>query len=732
MASALYRLGRGAFRRRRLVLTIWLALFAALAVGAGTLSGPTNDTFSIPGTESQQAVDLLQERLPQANGASGRIVFAAPEGGALTGASRAAVQEALREVGRADGVLVASDPFATGAVSEDGRIALAQVTFRDAVDALESEQVEAVNHAAETAERAGVQVEFGGAAVVQEHGAGGVGEIIGFAIAALVLALTFGSLVAAGLPLLTALVGVGIGLLGITLSTGFLDLSSTVPTLALMLGLAVGIDYALFIISRHRTQLFEGMDPEESAGRAVGTAGSAVVFAGATVVIALAALTVVGIPFLSAMGLAAAATIVVAVLVAITLVPALLGFAGTKLTKGKNFETGPRAAKPTMGSRWVGVVTRHKVPALLLTIFALGAAAIPVLDMRLGLPDDSTAAPADTNRKAYDLLTEAFGPGFNGPLTIVVDGESGTVRAAAERVATELRGFEDVATVGAPTLNEAGDTAIVSLTPASGPSTEQTKELVERIRDSTLGQEAGVELLVTGQTATNIDVSDRMGAALVPFLAVVVGLALLLLMIAFRSILVPVTAIAGFLLTVGAAFGATVLVFQEGFAADLLGVAQTGPIISLLPILIIGILFGLAMDYQVFLVSRMREEHVHGAGPRRSVTEGFRHGARVVTAAALIMGAVFAGFILEDDEIIKSIGFALAFGILVDAFVVRMTLIPAVMALMGEKAWWLPRWLDRLLPRVDIEGTSLERHVPAGAAGAGASSSTEEREVVRS
>jgi putative drug exporter of the RND superfamily len=732
MASALYRLGRGAFRRRRLVLTIWLALFAALAVGAGTLSGPTNDTFSIPGTESQQAVDLLQERLPQANGASGRIVFAAPEGEALSGASRAAVQEALREVGRADGVLAASDPFATRTVSEDGRIALAQVTFRDAPDALETEQVEAVNHAAETAERAGVQVEFGGAAVVQEHGAGGIGEIIGFAIAALVLALTFGSLVAAGLPLLTALVGVGIGLLGITLSTGFLDLSSTVPTLALMLGLAVGIDYALFIISRHRTQLFEGMDPEESAGRAVGTAGSAVVFAGATVVIALAALTVVGIPFLSAMGLAAAATIVVAVLVAITLVPALLGFAGAKLMKGKNFETGPRAAKPTMGSRWVGVVTRHKVPALLLTIFALGAAAIPVLDMRLGLPDDSTAAPADTNRKAYDLLTEAFGPGFNGPLTIVVDGAAasgGSVRAAADRVATQLRGFEDVAAVGAPTLNEAGDTAIVSLTPASGPSTEQTKALVERIRDSTLGQEAGVELLVTGQTATNIDVSDRMGAALVPFLAVVVGLALLLLMIAFRSILVPVTAIAGFLLTVGAAFGATVLVFQEGFAADLLGVAQTGPIISLLPILIIGILFGLAMDYQVFLVSRMREEHVHGAGPRRSVTEGFRHGARVVTAAALIMGAVFAGFILEDDEIIKSIGFALAFGILVDAFVVRMTLIPAVMALMGERAWWLPRWLDRLLPRVDIEGTSLERHAPDGAA---VSSSTEEREMVRS
>lgn len=718
MASALSRLGRGAFRRRRLVLAIWLVLFGAMAVGAATLSGPTDDTFSIPGTESQQAVDLLQKRLPQANGASGRIVFAAPSGERLVGAERAAVERAIAEVGRAPGVLAASDPFTGGLVSRDGRIALAQVTFADSAQELEDGPRERVQEAAQTARAAGVQVEFGGDAVVQEQSAG-VGEVLGFGVAALVLAITFGSLVAAGLPLLTALIGVGIGLLGITTLTGFVELSSTVPTLALMLGLAVGIDYALFIISRHRTQLFEGMEPEESAARAVGTAGSAVVFAGATVVIALAALTVVGIPFLTAMGLAAAATIVVAVLIAITLVPALLGFAGPRLMKGKNFETGPRAAKPTLGARWAGLVTRRRVPALVLSVVVLGACAIPVLDMRLGLPDDSTAAPADTNRKAYDLLSDGFGPGFNGPLTLVVDGgahgDAASVRRAAATVAEELRTHPDVAGVGSPTLNEAGDTAILSLTPRSGPSTERTKELVQEIRDRApaLEQKAGAELLVTGQTATNIDVSDRMAGALVPFLAVVVGLALLLLTIAFRSILVPLTAVAGFLLTIGAAFGATVAVFQQGFGADLIGVSQTAPIISLLPILIIGILFGLAMDYQVFLVSRMREEHVHGAAPTKAVTEGFRHGARVVTAAALIMGAVFAGFIIEDDEIIKSIGFALAFGILADAFLVRMTLIPALMALLGERAWWLPRWLDRALPRVDIEGEALER--PAAA-----------------
>ncbi|MDO8187384.1 MMPL family transporter [Conexibacter sp. JD483] len=722
MATALYRLGRAAFRRRRLVLAIWLVLFAGMGVAAGTLSGPTNDRFSIPGTEAQQAIDLLSERLPQANGASGRIVFAAPEGEQLTGQQRTAVQESLARVGRSGGVLAASDPFATGAVSEDGRIALSSVTFRDTAQDLDNDTRAAVEQAADGAKAEGVQVEFGGDAVQQEAGAGGIGEVIGFAVAALVLAITFGSLVAAGLPLLTALVGVGIGLLGITTMTGFVDLSSTTPTLALMLGLAVGIDYALFIISRHRTQLYEGLDPEESAGRAVGTAGSAVVFAGATVVIALAALTVVGIPFLTAMGLAAAATVAVAVLVAITLVPALLGFAGTKLMKGKNFETGPRAAKPTMGARWVGFVTRHRVPAVLLTVIALGAAAIPVLSMRLGLPDDSTAAPSQTNRQAYDLLTEGFGPGFNGPLTIVVDAaRGGSAQQAADAVAAEFRGHSDVAAIGRPTLNRAGDTAIISLTPRSGPSTTETKDLVADIRDraGALDEQLNAEILVTGATATNIDVSDRMGAALVPYLAVIVGLAMLLLMIAFRSLLVPLTALGGFLLTIGAAFGMTVLVFQEGFAASLIGVEQTAPIISLLPVLIIGILFGLAMDYQVFLVSRMREEHVHGADPDTAVKEGFRHGARVVTAAALIMGAVFSGFILEDDAIIKSIGFALAFGILVDAFIVRMTLIPALMSLLGTRAWWLPRWLDRALPRVDIEGETLRTdHGTPAAAGA--------------
>ena len=713
MATLLSRLGRLAFRKRRLFLAIWLLFFAMMALGAATLSGSSDGSFSIPSSESQKAIDLLEQRFPDANGASGRVVFAAPDGTTLTGARATAVHEAVRDIAEVTDVSDVSDPFAAHSVSLDGRIALAQVAFSRSPDDLSDDTRAAVQKAVAPAKQAGIEVEFGGDAVIPPADSS-LGEVIGLPIAAVVLLITFGSLIAAGLPLLTAVIGVGIGLSGITTLTGFLDLDSSVPTVALMLGLAVGIDYAVFIVSRHRSQLRTGMDAEDSAARAVGTAGSAVVFAGATVIIALAGLSVVGVPFLTAMGLAAAATIAVAVLVAITLVPALLGFAGPRLARGKNFETGVRAQRPTGGTRWVGLVTRHRLPVLVTTVLLLVACALPVFGMRLGMPDDSTAAPDYTNRKAYDLLSEGFGPGTNGPLTVVVDSHGAPVEAAATKVAARLATLDDVASVGAPTVNRAGDTAIVSVVPTSGPSTDTTKDLVDDVRHRApqLERDLDVEVLVTGQTAVNIDVADKLGSALIPFLAIVVGLALLLLMVAFRSILVPLTAVGGFLLTIGAAFGGLVTIFQNGHGAGLFGVAQPSAIISLLPIIAIGILFGLAMDYQVFLVSRMREERMHGASAARAVTEGFRYGARVVTAAALIMISVFSGFILENDQIIKSVGFTLAFGILVDAFVVRMTLIPAVMALLGDKAWWLPRWLDRVLPRVDIEGRALDTRPP--------------------
>ncbi|MCW2961699.1 MAG: hypothetical protein JWM90_2086 [Thermoleophilia bacterium] len=702
MASALYRLGRFSARHRAWVVAAWLAVLVALGSTAALVNPSSSESFSIPGTESQEAIDLLADRMPGAEGAAGRIVFAAADGEEIT-TRRVEIEAAIAAIAEAPHVISASNPFATRSVSEDGRVALAQVQWDVDRDTLTPEDRAEVADAAAAVAGDGVVVEFGGDAVAPVTEAGGIGEVVGFAVAALVLAITFGSLLSAGLPLLTAVIGVAIGLVGITIASAFLDLSSSVNGLALMLGLAVGIDYALFVLSRHRSQLLSGLDVEESIGRAVGTAGSAVVFAGLTVIIALAALTVVGIPFMSAMGVAAAATVAVAVLVAITLLPALMSFAGQRLRTGKNFETGPRAVRPTMGARWVKFVLRRRIAAVVAGLALITVVALPALDLQLALPDDSSASTEQTSRRAYEQVKDGFGPGFSGPLMVVVDaGARGDVTSRAADVATDLRALDDVANVAEPVINEAGDTAIVRVIPTSGPATEGTRELVREIRASSAD-----DVSVTGQTALNLDVSEKMGSAMIPYLALIVVLAMLLLLIAFRSVLVPIKAIAGFLLTIAATFGAVVFVFQQGHLASLFGVAQAGPIISMLPVLVVGILFGLAMDYEMFLVSRMREEHQHGLDAEESVVEGFRHGARVVTAAGLIMVAVFSGFILEDDQIIKSMGFALAFGILIDAFVVRMTIVPAVMSLLGSRAWWMPRWLDRIVPNVDIEGSTL-------------------------
>ncbi|MFT3863336.1 MAG: MMPL family transporter [Solirubrobacterales bacterium] len=711
MAATLQRLGRISFRHRRRVLAIWLGLLVVLAVVGGAVSKPFSEEFKIPGTGSQQAIDLLKEKLPTAAGAAGQIVFAAPAGQTVK-SDAAAIEAGVTAATKTPGVVSITNPLETaGAVSKDGRYALAQVQFEDEKDQIKSDQREQLQDSFTAAEKAGLDVEFGGAAGEEKADVGGTSELIGIIVALIVLTITFGSLLTAGLPLVTAAIGVGTGILGITLFTAFTTLSSTTSSLAAMLGLAVGIDYALFIVSRYRTSVTQGFEPEEAIGHAVGTSGSAVVFAGATVAIALAALTVCGIPFLTAMGLAAAGTVLVAVLIALTLVPALLGFAGKRALKGKNLER-PRGTDETMGKRWVGLVTRHRVLAAVVPAIVLLVLAIPVLNMRLGLPGEGTAPKHETKRQAYDLITKGFGAGANGALTVVAELPSSGGTAAAEAVAEELAGMEDVAKVGKPAYDEGETIAVISVTPTSGPESSATEDLVETIREGTVAAD-GHNLLVAGATASNIDVSKQLSDSLPLYLVVVVGLALLLLMVAFRSIPVPLLAILGFLLTIGASFGAVVAVFQEGTAAGLFGVEASPSILSFLPVLTIGILFGLAMDYQVFLVSRMKEEHAHGAAPLDSVRVGFRHGARVVTAAGLIMISVFAGFIVPEEPIIKSIGFALAIGILFDAFVVRMTIVPAVMAMLGGRAWWLPGWLDRIVPNVDLEGAGLEKRPDA-------------------
>jgi RND superfamily putative drug exporter len=530
------------------------------------------------------------------------------------------------------------------------------------------------------------------------------------------LAITLGSLLAAGLPLLTATIGVLIGVTGLTALTGVFDVSETAPILATMLGLAVGIDYALFILSRHRQNLGDGLEPREAAAQATATAGSAVVFAGMTVVIALVGLTVVNIPFLTVMGLAAAATVSIAVLIAITLLPAILGFAGHRVARvNRVLGYRPRRNRPareTMGARWARFVTSRPLPALLVGLALLCTVALPALHMKLGLPDSGSKPTSSTERRAYDLLTEGFGPGFNGTLTVVVDAphlSADDQKKLANDLVDGLEKVPGVAAVTPATQNEAGDLTIAVVTPTTGPASDETKDLVNVMRGKAdeIKAQTGIEAFVTGTTALNIDTADTLSAALPRYVAVVVGLALVLLMIVFRSILVPLKAAAGFLLSIAASMGLVVWVFQDGNLAHLFGVSNPSPIVSFLPILLIGILFGLAMDYEVFLVSRMRESFVHGAKPRDAIVTGFGQSARVVVAAALIMIGVFGGFVLDNDPIVKSIGLSLAFGVLADAFIVRMTLVPAVMALLGRRARWLPRGLGRIVPNVDIEGEKL-------------------------
>ncbi|MFJ4964366.1 MMPL family transporter [Streptomyces sp. NPDC088729] len=720
MATFLYKLGRLAFRRRRFVALIWVALLAVAGVGMATASTATSSSFSIPGTEAQRAFDLLEQRNPgiSADGATARVVFKAPEGEKVTApANKGEITGIVKELrSGSDQIASVADPFQTRAVSQNGSTAYISVSYEVSSMELTKKTTDALKDAAEDAQNSGMKVEVGGDAL-QVMPQTGTAEVIGVAIAAVVLFITFGSLVAAGLSLLTAIVGVAIGVATITALANVLDLGSTTATLATMIGLAVGIDYALFIVSRYRAELAEGREGEEAAGRAVGTAGSAVVFAGLTVIIALVGLSVVNIPMLTKMGLAAAGTVAIAVLIALTLVPAALGFAGKrvmgrKARKAAEAENSPDA-KPNMGTRWARFVLRKPVWVMLAGVLGLGVIAVPAASLEMGLPDDGAQPKSTTQRQAYDMLSDGFGPGFNGPLLVVVDtANSSDGKAAAARVSEEIESI-GVSAVTPAAFNKAGDTATITVIPKDRPSSVETENVVHSIRDSgaDITSDTGAEVLVTGATAMNIDFSQKMNDALLPYLALVVGLAFLLLMLVFRSILVPLKAALGFLLSVVAALGAVVAVFQWGWLGSLFGVEQTGPIMSLMPIFMVGVVFGLAMDYEVFLVTRMREAYVHGESPGQAIVTGFKHGARVVTAAAVIMMAVFAGFIGSAEQMVKMIGFSLAVAVLFDAFVVRMAIVPAVLALLGKRAWWLPRWLDRALPDVDVEGEKLRKRL---------------------
>jgi RND superfamily putative drug exporter len=673
----------------------------------------------MPGTEAQQAYDLLEERFPEmsADGATARVVFRVEDGRITDPAAKKAVQDTVRDLAKDPQVARASDPFATRSVSKDASTAYAQVSYRVPAAELTESSRTALQDTVEQAHSPNLSVEAGGNAVSTVAG-GHSSEALGLAVAAVVLVLTFGSLLAAGLPLLTAVVGVGLGGLAIKVLAEPLGLGSTTSGLATMIGLAVGIDYALFVVSRYRAELAGGRSREDAAGHAVGTAGSAVVFAGLTVVIALAGLGVVGIPLLTPMGLAAAGTVVVAVLVAVTLIPALFGICGRRIGPPRSRTRRRRGAddrpKPVMGVRWARFVVRRPVAVLVGGVALLGVLAVPAASLQMGLPGDESKPTSTTQRRAYDMVAEGFGPGYNGPLTVVVQSDAGRTKAAAQGVAAEVGGRKDVAAVGQPVLSESGDTAVLTVIPETAPSSTETADLVHALRDPALADRNDAHVLVAGTTAMNVDVSQKLADALLPYLALVVGLAFLLLIAVFRSLLVPLKAALGFLLSVLAGLGVVVAVFQWGWLASLFGIAEPGPVMSMMPIFMVGVVFGLAMDYEVFLVTRMREAYVHGQSPSDAVISGFEHSARVVTAAAVIMISVFGAFMGSDEQMLKTIGFGLAAAVLLDAFVVRMTLVPAVLALLGRRAWRLPRWLDRVVPDLDVEGERLARPTAPG------------------
>ena len=753
MSSFLYGLGRAAFRHRFRVVGIWLAILVVAGLGALGLGKAFDNAFTLPGTSSQQALTQLEHTFPQVSGSSAQVIMVAPDGDSVRDAKiRSAIKDAVDKYKKLDQVAAVSSPYdkttSSDAIAGDDSAALITVQFDGQRADITEATTDQVTRIAEQMQQSvpGSQASAGGDAYSMTSVSVSITEAVGVVVALVVLMITLGSFIAAGMPLLNAILGVGITMAGIFAATGLAKINSSTPMLALMLGLAVGIDYALFIISRHRDQLADGMEAEESAARSVATAGSAVVFAGLTVMIALAGLAVAGIPFLSTMGFAAAIGVAVAVAIALTLLPAMLGMAGERLRpRPRRDRSGRRDAlrqaqgpsSPAQGSSeeaqgsseeaqpkprgaqrffagWVKVATKVPILTVVIVVGGLGLLAVPARGLELALPDNGTAAAGSPARVTYDLIAKHYGAGHNAPLIVTADiVTSDDPLGVMKDLKDEIKKLPGVASVPLATPNQNADTGIVQVIPTASGDSEETKQLVNRIRDLAPGFEAehGTQIRVTGTAAIMIDVSDQLGKALLPFGILVVGLSLVLLMMVFRSIAVPLKAAVGYLLSVGASFGVVTLVFQHGFLAGPLNVDKQGPVLSFLPIILMGILFGLAMDYEVFLVSRIREDYVHRGDPQRAIRTGFISSARVVTAAAVIMFAVFAAFIPEGDSTIKSIAVGLATGVFVDAFLVRMTLVPAVLALLGKVAWKLPPALDRVLPSFDVEGAALEHLV---------------------
>lgn len=705
MSKFLYSLGKWAALNKKKVISLWVLLLIALGT-IGAIGKPTfTENMTIPNTPSEKAMDVIGEEFPSGpDQAKIRVIFGDDD--TLTSESgQQIITDTLNEIKQDKNVDSIASPFDTGTVSEDGTVAYGQITYKQDADDVPESSIDHLKESLNNAEDQGVQTELSGDITLSSLEIGGTTEIIGVIIAFVILAVTFGSLIIAGLPILTALIGLGVSTSITLIGTQFFDLASTSLSLAGMIGLAVGIDYALFIFMKYREFLRAGVDKYEAIGRANGTAGSAVVFAGLTVIVALCGLMVVGIPFLSVMGITAAISVLFGVLVSITLVPAVMSTAGKRM-----YPKSSKKKEQTDTNFWGRFVTKNPIKLSVISILILIIISLPVLHLELGLPDSGMKAEDSPERQAYDLLADGFGEGFNGQLTIVADvtNVSGDKNAALEEDVEQLKELDFVANVSPAKPNENGDFAIITVTPKKGPNDVTTKELVKNVRALS---DNDTKYWVTGSTAVNIDISDRLNEAIPTFAILIVSFAFVLLVVVFRSLLVPLVAVLGFVLTLTATLGLCVWILQDGNLIDFLQIPKEGPILAFLPILAIGILFGLAMDYQVFLVSRMREEYMKTKNPTQAIQAGLKHSGPVVTAAALIMIAVFAGCIFAPDTTIKGMGIAQAFGVLFDAFLVRLVIVPSVMKLMGNAAWYLPKWFDRIIPNVDIEGHELAKEI---------------------
>ncbi|GAA2419574.1 MMPL family transporter [Streptomyces coeruleofuscus] len=714
-------------RRRLVTVLLWLLAFAGVAAGAAAAGSAYSNDYQVPGTESGRATQLLHEGFPQLGGDSDTVVWHTTSGSVRAADVEQTMTRALERVENLPGVASVTSPYdgpGTGRVSPDGRTAYATVTFDDQAQDVSRSEAQAVVDTAKSAETDGLQVELGGSAVALTESSGGhVAEVVGVVVAAVVLFLAFGSLAASLLPIATALVGVGTAYAGIVLLGHVMTVADFAPMLGMLIGLGVGIDYALFIVTRHRRGLKRGLSVTEAATNAVATTGRAVVFAGATVCIALLGMLILRLSFLNGVAIAASLTVILTVAASVTLLPALLSLIGMRALSRRErrrlAEHGPEPELPTgFAARWSAFVERHPKVLGAVALVVMAVLALPTFSLHLGTSDQGNDPKTSTTRQAYDLLAGGtsrssaaesgggFGPGVNGPLTLVTKVDGADDKLALDNLDGTLRTTEGVASVTPVTFDSGGHTAYLTVVPESSPQSKQTSDLVDRLRDEVLPRaEAGTSLdtQVGGMTAGYDDFADVIVSKLPVFIGVVIGLGCLLLLLAFRSIGIPLKAAAMNVAAVASAFGVVVAMFQWGWGSELLGLGSAGPIEPFLPVIMVSVLFGLSMDYQVFLVSRMYEEWLETGDNRRAVRVGLAETSRVINSAAVIMISVFLAFVLSGDRVIAMFGIALAAAVALDAFVLRTLLVPALMHMLGGANWWLPRWLDKRLPRISIE-----------------------------